>query len=251
MKVEYYKEYSHELGRDMEFKVYGHAGKPCLVFPAQDGRFFDFEGFGMIDVCRDYIEAGRIQFFTCDSMDIESWSKKDGNPRTRIETHERWYNYIVNELCPRIKQINAYGNGGFSHHRILTTGCSLGAFHALNFALRRPDVFGGTIAMSGIYEAGFFFEGYGDELTYANSPIDYLRNMPADHPYVEAYANSDLIVSVGQGRWENECLDSIHKLAAIVNEKNLAIWIDFWGYDVDHDWQWWKKQIVYFLQFVC
>ena len=75
--------------------------------------------------------------------------------------------------------------------------------------------------------------------------------MPADHPYVEAYANSDLIVSVGQGRWENECLDSIHKLAAIVNEKNLAIWIDFWGYDVDHDWPWWKKQIVYFLQFVC
>ena len=23
MKVEYYKEYSHNLGRDMEFKVYG------------------------------------------------------------------------------------------------------------------------------------------------------------------------------------------------------------------------------------
>ena len=31
MKVEYYKEYSHELGRDMEFKVYGHAGKPCGI----------------------------------------------------------------------------------------------------------------------------------------------------------------------------------------------------------------------------
>ena len=41
MKVEYYKEYSHELNRDMEFKVFGHAGKPCLVFPSQDGRFFD------------------------------------------------------------------------------------------------------------------------------------------------------------------------------------------------------------------
>lgn len=49
MKVEYYKEFSHELNRDMEFKVFGHAGVPCLVFPAQDGRFYDFENFGMID----------------------------------------------------------------------------------------------------------------------------------------------------------------------------------------------------------
>ena len=33
MNVEYYKELSHELNRDMEFKVYGHTGIPCLVFP--------------------------------------------------------------------------------------------------------------------------------------------------------------------------------------------------------------------------
>ena len=50
MKVEYYKEYSNCLNRDMEYKVYGHAGIPLLVFPAQDGRFFDFENFGMINV---------------------------------------------------------------------------------------------------------------------------------------------------------------------------------------------------------
>ena len=39
MHTAYYKEYSHSLGRDMEFMVYGHSGKPCVVFPAQDGRF--------------------------------------------------------------------------------------------------------------------------------------------------------------------------------------------------------------------
>lgn len=38
MNVEYYKELSHELNRDMEFKVYGHTGIPCLVFlPRTDG----------------------------------------------------------------------------------------------------------------------------------------------------------------------------------------------------------------------
>ena len=53
MKVEYYKEFSHELNRDMEFKVFGHAGVPCLVFPAQDGRFYDFENFG-VRSCRTW-----------------------------------------------------------------------------------------------------------------------------------------------------------------------------------------------------
>ena len=37
----YYKEWSRMLGRDMEFKVYGHAGTPVLALPARGGRFYD------------------------------------------------------------------------------------------------------------------------------------------------------------------------------------------------------------------
>ena len=76
MKVEYYKEFSHELNRDMEFKVFGHAGKPCLVFPPQDGRFFDYENFGMIEAAKEYIDAGKIQMFCCDSSDLETFTRK-------------------------------------------------------------------------------------------------------------------------------------------------------------------------------
>jgi hypothetical protein len=39
MNREYRKEYSHELGRDMESLVYGHAGQPILVFPTSMGTF--------------------------------------------------------------------------------------------------------------------------------------------------------------------------------------------------------------------
>ena len=46
MKIEYRKHYSTHLGRDMEYKVYGHAGLPFIVFPCQDGKFFDFGGPG-------------------------------------------------------------------------------------------------------------------------------------------------------------------------------------------------------------
>ena len=51
MKIEYHKHYSGWLGRDMEFKVYGHAGKPVMFIPCQGGRFMDFEGFNMHNTC--------------------------------------------------------------------------------------------------------------------------------------------------------------------------------------------------------
>ena len=169
MKTAYYKEYSHNLGRDMEFKVYGHGGKPMLVFPCQDGRFFDLEDRGMVDVARPYIDEGRLQLFCCDSDDINSWSRvNDWDNRNRIEQAERFFHYICDELCPRIFDINAADNGGHYADGILTTGCSMGASHAVNFLLRRPDIFAGCIAMSGSYDAKLFFGDYKDDLVYAN-----------------------------------------------------------------------------------
>ena len=49
MNINYYKEYSSILNRDMEYKVFGDTGRICLAFPAQNGRFYDFENFGMVD----------------------------------------------------------------------------------------------------------------------------------------------------------------------------------------------------------
>ena len=43
MQTRYFKEYSPALGREMECKVYGHAGRAVLFVPCQDGRFFSFE----------------------------------------------------------------------------------------------------------------------------------------------------------------------------------------------------------------
>ena len=91
MHIEYHKEYSHHLGRDMEFKVYGHAGKPAFVVPCQDGRFYDWEGFGMLETLEDYLESGRLQLFTVDTIDKETVSAVDGNPYDRVRRHETWY----------------------------------------------------------------------------------------------------------------------------------------------------------------
>ena len=53
----YYKEWSTVLGREMEFKVYGHAGVPVLALPARGGRFYDWENNGMPDAIAQLLNA--------------------------------------------------------------------------------------------------------------------------------------------------------------------------------------------------
>ena len=105
----------------MEFKIYGHTGIPLLVFPAQDGRFYDFENFGMVSVIADKIEAGSIQVFCLDSIDGECWSDEGGNGPHRTYMMEQWYYYVMNELIPRIFDINGTGK------KIYTTGYLMGS----------------------------------------------------------------------------------------------------------------------------
>ena len=91
MRIEYHKHYSGHLGRDMEFKVYGHGGKPVLFIPCQSGRFFDFENFKMLDHWARFIEEGRCTVYAVDSIDDMAWAAMGADNRWRIENHENWY----------------------------------------------------------------------------------------------------------------------------------------------------------------
>lgn len=248
MKTEWFKEYSECLLRDMEFKVYGHSGTPILVFPAQNGRFFDFENFGMVHTVEHLIDAGRIQLFCCDSIDQESWSAEGMDNGHRTYMMEQWFYYIVNELVPRILEINSYGRDGQYGDGIYTTGCSMGATHAVNFMFRRPDIFKGTIALSGYYDSDLFFGDYHDDILYRNSPIQYLHGMSYDHPYVEMYRHCRIVLCCGQGAWEDDMIRSTSRMKELLEYKDIPAWIDFWGHDVNHDWDWWQVQFPYFVE---
>ena len=248
MNIKYYKEYSHHLNRDMEFKVYGHSGQPILIFPCQDGRFYDFENFKMVDTVSDLIEDGVIQLFCCDSMDEESWSAFDKNPRQRILSHERWYHYIVDELVPRILQINYEIDKNHYINGIFTAGCSMGAAHAANFLFRNPDTFKATIALSGYYDSNLFFGDYCDDLVYNNAPVKYINGMSYDQPYVEKYRKCKIILCCGQGAWEEPAIETTTRMGELLYYKDIPALVDLWGYDVNHDWNWWKIQFRYFLE---
>ena len=180
MEIRYFKHYSTHLDRDMEFKVYGHAGKPVLMIPCEGGRFYDYEDFGRIDHWTQWIEEGRCCLYTLDSIDHETYLANDSSDQ-RTGRHEQWYNYIISELVPYIRLLSQERNG--YDQGIMTFGCSMGAMHSANLFFRRPDLFNAVFALSGVYDSGMYFGNYMDDTLYQNTPSEFLRNLPEDHYY--------------------------------------------------------------------
>ncbi|ESV54475.1 esterase [Streptococcus agalactiae LMG 14747] len=243
MNVEFLSHWSGHLGREMNLNRYGHAGIPVVVFASSGGSYNEYADFGMIEACRGSIEAGHVQFFTLTSHDKESWLADWKSIHDKAEAHRDYEHYVIEEAIPFIK----HKTGWFEP--MMTTGCSMGAYHALNFFLQHPDVFSKVIALSGVYDARFFNNNhdYGyDDVVYQNSPADYIWHQN-DGWFIDRYRQADIIVCTGLGDWEQDGLDSFYTLKHAFEDKNIPAWFDTWGEDVAHDWVWWRKQMPYFL----
>lgn len=232
-------QYSRSLGRDMHMMIYGQGGVPFLAFPTQNSMCRNYEEFGMIDQLADYIEGGRIQLFVVDTVDAESWSNEGGDNSRRAERQEQYFHYIVDEVIPFMRDRNP--------ELPAVTGLSMGANHATILFLRRPELFRGIVALSGVYDSDYFFHGWMDPTLYENSPERFLPNLTKDHPYVDLYNQKYMIFCVGQGAWEEDGVRTLRHLERVFSEKGIHAWCDFWGYDVNHDWPWWYKQMRYFI----
>ncbi|MDD8049166.1 MAG: alpha/beta hydrolase-fold protein [Thomasclavelia sp.] len=241
MNIRYYKEYSNVLNRDMEFKIYGDKGIPILAFPAQDGRFYDLENFGLINSIEQYINDNKVVVITCDTIDKESYSDLNGDKAHRSFMLEQYYHYICDELVPLIHKITK------NRKLLYTTGVSLGGSHAANMFFRRPDLFKGCISLSGYFDSDIFFGDYHDDNVFNNSPIQYLSLMDSAHKYIKMYNKRNIIICCGRGDWEDEMQRSSGTLQEILTRLGVNCWIDYWGYDVNHDWNWWKKQLPYYV----
>ena len=169
-------------------------------------------------------------------------------PRWRIEQHERWFHYIVDEIVPQIHHLA--GERNWCQMPSMPFGCSMDAMHAANLFFRRPDLFDSVLALSGVYDSFDSFGDYMDDLVYRNSPYHYLSGMSPDHPYIRMYNERKIILCVGQGAWEDVLKESTSRIKGVLDAKGIHAWVDFWGYDVDHDWGWWYKQVEYYLPFL-
>ncbi len=240
MHREYHKWWSHRLGRDMELLTFSNGwargGVPLIVFPSSRGRFFEFEERGMVASVAGKIESGEIQLFCVDSVDAESWYNRNVPPRWRIARQLQYESYILEEVVPLVRQYNW-------SQWLATLGCSFGGYHAVNMALRRPDVFTGFLSMSGAFDLSFFLHGYSDGDTYFNLPTQYLPNLQ-DGWHLDRYRRSNYVLATG---WDDQCLQQNQHLSHLLHAKGvhhtLAIW-DSWN---AHDWPTWQRMMQQYL----
>src|SRR5438477_2918623 len=162
---DYIKEYSHSLGRDMEYLHFGHAGTPLLAFPTSMGRFYQWEDFGMVGALAEWLESGLLQLWCVDSIDGESWYARDSHPRQRVERHRAYERYLLDEVLPVLPDTP------------VTAGTSFGALHAVLFGLRFPDRFRGFIALSGTFDTARWLDGYSDAETYFMNMVAFLPGL--------------------------------------------------------------------------
>jgi esterase/lipase superfamily enzyme len=239
--------YSPAIGAAATVAIYGHWGRPVLVFPSEQGRAVDFANNGMVDAVAPLLEAGRVKLYCVDSYDGQTWAAKHLTLEDRARAHGAYRSWIVDQVAPFI----AEDCGGVTE--IIVAGCSMGAFHALNFALQRADLFPVALCFSGNYDPSAW-NSWGDrgEETYFNNPLDYVPNLHGDHLEWLRSRLSALLVC-GQGQWEDTTgsLDSTRTMAGLLAAKGIRHELDLWGHDVPHDWPSWRAQWAHHLPRFC
>jgi len=231
--------YSPCLQRDMPVAVYGHYGFALLLIPTAAADFLEYERFGLIQSIAPYIDAGKLKVFSINSMNTESWMDYGADPRHKTYMHKQWCHYVFDELVPYIKSQTSPDTP------VYTCGASFGALHSANLFFRRPDLFDGCLAMSGVYELTEYTRGYFDEDVYYNSPMHYLPNLN-DHIVLEQIRKSRHIhLFAGSGEYEDP--ESARRLAGILESKGIAYDLEIWGPEWRHDWNIWRAALPYYL----
>lgn len=228
--------------------AYGHWGRPLLVFPSEQGSAYDFENNGMIDAIADLIEGGRVKVYCVDSGDAWSWSDRSVSIEERARRHDQYEGWICGTVAPWI------GNDCGGSAEIATMGCSLGAYHAVNIALKHAHLFPLAMGFSGNYDpTTWHASGDQGDATYFNNPMAYVANLENGH-LDWLRERLSLLLVVGQGAWEvhpTQALPSTHALADLLSRKGIRHELDVWGYDIPHDWPSWRAQLKHHLPRFC
>ncbi|WP_316831505.1 esterase family protein [Pedobacter aquatilis] len=236
MKREYHKWFSKHLNRDMELLIFGHGGRAVLLFPTRMARFFDYENWGIIASLAEPINKGELQLFCVDSLDNESFYNQDVFPSVRIQRHLQYEQYLLQEVLPLMR-------GKSKTDWMETAGFSMGAYHAVNLALKHPNLFKKTVGISGRYDLTNASEpftdllnGFRDEQVYFNMPEQYLSNLN-DDDLISEIKKMEIILAVGE---TDPFLNSNKTLSHLLWEKGVANHFYTWDNDA-HRPRYWRK----------
>jgi len=244
MRREHGQLHSPAIGRSLDVLAIGHAGQPMLVFPSSEGSFHEYADRGMVAAIAHHINAGRLRLYCVSSYDSESWYGRHLPIHERAFRHSLYEDWIMNQVVPFIARdadVPGAGSGAGAGAWLWTTGCSFGAFHAANFALKNPRTFSQAICMSGVYNIRFLMHGHHDDWVYFNNPMEYVTHMHGD-ALADVCKYTNILLLCGQGLWEDTCLASTKEFWWLLGQKGIPNYMDLWGHDVAHDWPWWVRQ---------
>ena len=218
--------------------AYGHWGAPVLVFPSEAGRAWDFENNGMVEAVA--LAAGRrpgeaLLRRLGRRGDLVGHARcRSRSARARHDQYERW---VLEQVVPFIHD----DCGGLAP--IVTLGCSLGAYHAANIALRHAHVFPRALCLSGSYDPSQWHAwGERGDAAYFHNPMDYVANLHGRPPRLAALARPP-----GARRRAGRLGGRPDPGAAEhppvrrgARGKGIPHELDVWGHDVPHDWPSWR-----------
>lgn len=231
--------HSPVLNKHMEIVRYGHYGFAVLMLPTAGADYLEYERFHLIDAIAPYIESGKCKVFSINSINSESWLNHQMHPPHKAIRHNQFNQYVFNEVIPYLKTHTSEDTP------ILICGASLGALHAVNLFLKRPDLIQGVIAMSGDYDLQTYTRGYYDEQVYFNSPMAYLANLNDDYYLPRIKRSNHIHILTGSGNYESP--ESSIRFSQLLHAKGIPHELDVWGYDMAHDWPTWRAMLPHYL----
>ena len=227
---------------------YGQWGRPLLLFPAEAGRAEDIGDHGMIHSLSWLIEAGRLKVYCVDSADAATWSQRSLSLEERARGHDRYERWLTEQVVPWIDADCA------GRQDMIVSGVSLGAYHAVNLALRHADMFPVAIGLSGNYDPSLW-HGWGErgDAAYFHNPTDYVQHLDGAH-LDWLRGRIFVVLVVGEGAFEEHptrAQSGSRHLATLLGAKGIPVQLDVWGPDAMHDWPAWQRQLAHHAQRFC
>lgn len=79
---------------------------------------------------------------------------------------------------------------------------------------------------------------------YFNNPVSYLSNMGGEQL---ARLQHDCTIKIVSGRGAYEAPHKSEQLSRVLAAKGIPHELDLWGYDVNHDWPWWRRMLPHYV----
>ncbi len=226
--------YSTRLEREVTVARWGVIGVPFLIFPTAGGDAEEIERFLVVDTLKEYLEAGLIKIYSCDSIAGRAMLTGEGTPAHRMWLMRQFLDFIGEELVPAIRTDCQSEDIG-----MMVGGSSIGAFNALATICRFPETFTHALCMSGTYDLERFLKAPVTRDFYLSSPVHYIHEL--EGPRLEALRSRFILLASGEGKAED--IGESWRVAAALGKRGIPNRVDSWGTEWEHDWPTWRNML--------